>query len=189
MNVLAVTAPAWLQERSETDWVKSYGRRLDDARLPAGNEARRARAETIGRDGRSLLSALYDAETPSWLREIPAVQILRLVWIQQYSVEDNTLRRRTDGHGIPPWARFIGSPYDLEAHLAKKGTTAWVGYKVHLIETCDDDAPRLITNVETSAAPLADGALTPEIHEARKEKDSRRSGTSWIPATWMRNSW
>ena len=60
--------------------------------------------------------------------------------------------------------------YDLEAHLAKKGTTAWVGYKVHLTETCDEDSPRLITNVETSAAPTADGALTPEIHDAPKRE-------------------
>lgn len=171
LNVLAIAAPAWLRERSEADWVKRYDRRLDDARLPAGKEARQARAETIGRDGRTLLSALDAPETPSWLREIPAVQVLRLVWIQQYYIEDDTLRWRTEQHGIPPSARFIGSPYDLEAHLAKKGTTAWVGYKVHLTETCDDDAPRLITNVETSAAPTADGALTPEIHAALKEKD------------------
>jgi transposase len=38
-------------------------------------------------------------------------------------------------------------------------------------ETCEEDHPRLITNVETSAAPTADGALTPEIHQALKEKD------------------
>jgi transposase len=171
VHVLAVAAPGWLRARSDAAWVKRYDRRLDDARLPAGKEARQVQAETIGRDGRVLLRAIDAPETPSWLRELPAVQILRLVWIQQYSVEDDTLHWRTDQHGIPPSARFVSSPYDLEAHLAKKGTTAWVGYKVHLTETCDEDSPRLITNVETSAAPTADGALTPEIHEALKEKD------------------
>ena len=171
LNVLAVAAPAWLRERSEADWVKRYDRRLDDARLPAGKEARQALAETIGQDGWTLLAAIDNPATPTWLRDIPAVQILRLVWIQQYCIEDEALHWRTEQHGIPPSSRFISSPYDLEAHLAKKGTTAWVGYKVHLTETCDDDAPRLITNVETSAAPTADGALTPEIHEALKEKD------------------
>ena len=171
LNVQAVAAPAWLHERSDAEWVKRYVRRLDDARLPAGKEARQARAETIGRDGRTLLAAVDDPAAPGCLREVPAVQVLRLVWIQQYCIEDGTLRWRTDEHGIPPAVRFIGSPYDLEAHLAKKGTTAWVGYRVHLTETCDEEAPRLITNVETSAAPTADGALTPEIHMALKEKD------------------
>jgi transposase len=46
-----------------------------------------------------------------------------------------------------------------------------VGYKVHLTETCDEDDPHLITNVETSAAPTADGDMTPEIHEALQDKD------------------
>jgi len=46
-----------------------------------------------------------------------------------------------------------------------------VGYKVHLTETCDDDLPRLITNVATSSAPTADGDLTPTIHRALADKD------------------
>jgi len=171
LNVLAVAVPLWSQGQSDPEWVKRYDRRLDDARLPEGNEARQARAETIGQAGRRLLSALDASETAFWLREIPAVQILRLVWIQQYYVGEGALHWRTDEYDIPPASRFIGSPYDLEAHLAKKGMTAWVGYKVHVTETCDEDEPRLITNVETSSGPVADGAMTPEIHMALKEKD------------------
>ena len=171
LNVLAVAAPAWLRERSEPGWVKRYDRRLDDARLPEGKAARQALAETIGQDGRALLMAIDAPAAPGWLQEIPAVRILRLVWIQQYYVEDGTLHWRTEEQGIPPSSRFISSPYDLDAHLAKKGTTAWVGYKVHLTETCDEDSPHLITNVETSPGPTCDGAMTPEIHEALKDRD------------------
>jgi transposase len=171
LNALAVAAPVWLQERSEPEWVKRYDRRLDDARLPEGKAARQALAETIGRDGRTLLAAVDDPAAPGWLREIPAIQILRLVWIQQYYIEDGMLRWRTDEHGIPPSSRFISSPYDLDAHLATKGTTTWIGYKVHLTESCDEDEAHLITNVETSSAPTADGTMTPEIHAALKDKD------------------
>lgn len=171
LNALAVAAPAWLQTQAEAEWIKRYDRRLDDARLPEGQEKRRELAETIGRDGQRLLTAIDDPAAPAWLREVPAVQVLRLVWIQQYYVEQERLRWRTEQDGIPPASRFISSPYDLEAHLAKKGTTAWVGYKVHLTETCDEDYPHLITNVETSAAPTADGDMTPEIHEALQDKD------------------
>jgi hypothetical protein len=47
---------------------------------------------------------------------------------------------RTDQDGISPSARFISFPYDLDAHLTKKGTIAYVGYKAHLIDVCDEAA-------------------------------------------------
>jgi hypothetical protein len=41
-----------------------------------------------------------------------------------------------------------------------------VGYKVDITDTCEDDAPPLITHVETTSDPAADGAVTPTIHAA-----------------------
>jgi transposase len=73
---------------------------------------------------------------------------------------------RTEKEGIPPAGLFISSPYDVEARYGKKQTTSWVGYKVHVTETCEDDAPHLITHVETTAGPASDGAATPHIHQA-----------------------
>jgi len=62
-------------------------------------------------------------------------------------------------------------PPDLYAlHDARKYTTQWVGYKVHLTETCEDDAPHLITHVETMSGPTADGTATPKIHEALQRR-------------------
>lgn len=172
LNALATAVPVWLKGHADPDWIRRYDRRLDDARLPEGKVARQELAETIGRDGRALLTAIDDPTAPTWLREIPAVQILRLIWIQQYYVDaDGVLHWRADEQGIPPSARFISSPYDLDAHLAAKGTTTWIGYKLHLTETCEEDEVHLITNVETSAAPTADGTMTPEIHAALKGKD------------------
>ena len=78
--------------------------------------------------------------------------MLRAVLIQNYLVTDTDVRWRTDKDGLPPAARFISSPYDADAHYARKHTTSWVGYKVHLTETCEDDTPNLITNVATTAA-------------------------------------
>jgi transposase len=66
---------------------------------------------------------------------------------------------------------MISSPYEPDAHYAKKYTNSWVGYKVHLTETCEPDAPNLITNVETTSAPVADGAVTEQIHVALQKKD------------------
>ena len=35
---------------------------------------------------------------------------------------------------------------------------------------CDDDLPHLITNVETTIGPAADGAATPRIHDALQRR-------------------
>ena len=61
----------------------------------------------------------------------------------------------------PPAARFLSSLNDSEAHDARRHTTPWVGYTVHRAETREDDLPHLITNVDTTIGPEADGAATP----------------------------
>jgi transposase len=66
---------------------------------------------------------------------------------------------------------LITSPHDAVARFGKKGTRTWIGYKVHLTETCDDDAPHLIVNAMTTPAPVPDGQVTPEVHEALGGRD------------------
>jgi transposase len=169
LNSLAVVAPDWLRQHASPDWVARYDRRAEDDRLPAANAARETLALTIGADGYALLRAIYAVSTPIWLREVPAVQTLRHVWVQQYQlVEGNVQWRVADN--IPPATIFISSPYDRDAHYAKKRTTQWVGYKVHVTETCADDLPQLITDVETTPGPTADGEMTPVIHAALAER-------------------
>ena len=71
---------------------------------------------------------------------------------------------------MAPAAQQIHSPYDPDARYGKKRSTTWVGYKVHLTETCEPDAPHLITQVETTPATTADVALTQPIHDALQPK-------------------
>ena len=169
LNSLAVVAPSWLERHANPDWVARYARRAEDDRLPAGQAARDALALTIGSDGYALLIALSTA-APVWLREVPAVETLRRVWIQQYHLVEGAVHWRA-AEEIPPATTFISSPHDLDAHYAKKRSTSWVGYKVHLTETCEDDLPHLITHVETSTAPVGDGEMIPRIHADLAEKD------------------
>jgi Transposase DDE domain len=70
-----------------------------------------------------------------------------------------------------PAAQLITSPYDPDARNAKKRTTYWTGYKVHFTQTCDDEAPQLITHVETTAAPLSDEGVVSRIHAELAKKD------------------
>jgi transposase len=76
------------------------------------------------------------------------------------------VRWRTEKEGIPPSGLLISSPYDVEARYGNTQTTSWVGYTVHVTEICEDDAPHLITHVETTAGPVSAGAATPHIHQA-----------------------
>jgi transposase len=116
------------------------------------------------------LTAIDKRNAPRWLREVPAVQVLRRVWVQQYYTTKDGMRWRTDTDGVPPAREFINSPYDDEAHLGRKGTTHWVGYKVHMTESCDPAQPRLITHVETTEAPVGDSDVVVLIQEALKAK-------------------
>jgi hypothetical protein len=67
-----------------------------------------------------LLAALYSEETPPWLREVPAVETLRQVWVQQYYLMEETVQWRSiEEHGIPPALgkerRSISKEYALRA--------------------------------------------------------------------------
>src|ERR1700682_2137293 len=81
LNSLAVAAPDWLTGQMQAEWVERYAHRVEDYRLPSGKQAREDYAVVIGKDGSGMLSAMYASEAPLWLREIPAVQTLRRVWV------------------------------------------------------------------------------------------------------------
>ncbi|ACC85464.1 IS1182-like element ISNpu1 family transposase [Nostoc punctiforme] len=170
LNALAVVAPAWLQAQSQPEWIERYSERMEDYHLPTSKAAREEQAHVYGEDGKQLLDAIFDGHSPEWLQQVPAVETLRRVWVQQYYVCNNEIYWRTE-QGIPPATLMISSPYDLDAHYSKKNTTSWVGYKVHLSETCEPNSLHLITNVETTAAPIADGDVTEAIHTSLANKD------------------
>jgi transposase len=171
LDVLATAVPAWLQDHARPEWVERYAGRSDEWRLPKSKDEQRQAAEMIGADGEMLLLAIYGGNAPAWLTAVPAVETLRRVWVQNYVPAESGVRWRTPEDGLPKASLFISSPWDLDAHLAKKHTTCWVGYKVHLTETCEDDLPNLITHVETTAAPTADGEVTPRVHRALQRQD------------------
>ncbi len=169
LNTLAVVAPDWLRAHSQVEWVERYGPRSEDSRSPLGEAERLAFAEEIGQQGRELLDALFEPTAPQWLRQVPAVEILRQVWVQNYQRIDDMVRWRSSEQ-IPPPSRYIGSPYDEEAHYSKKRSMTWVGYKVHLTESCEAHLPLLITDVETTSAPVSDDAMTSAIHAELERK-------------------
>jgi transposase len=163
LNDLADVAPDWLRTQITPDWFDRYRQRVEEYRLPKDKAARQQLAETIGRDGFTLLQAIDAATAPAGLWARPALQVLRRVWIQQYYVPAPDVRWRT-AEDLPPHALLICSPYDPAARYATKRETHWTGDKVHLTETCDEGEPHLITKVETTSATTNDVELTGIIH-------------------------
>jgi transposase len=165
LHALAQSAPAWLAQHGRPDWAERYGARVEQYRLPKSLAARQALAETIGADGHDLLAAILDGRDGFWPDRPPAVERLRLVWIQQFYHDQGRVRWREPADQ-PPVSGRIHSPYDPAARYARKRDVGWIGYKVHLTETCDADRPHLITDVQTTAAGLADVAMTATVHRA-----------------------
>ena len=169
LNCLATVAPDWLSGLVAPDWFERYATRIEEYRLPKGEVARTALGERIGADGHVLLAAVYEPTAPAWLRELPAIQALRLAWVYQFFVEDDVVRWRKAAD-LPPAGTRFDSPYDIDARYGNKRSTTWTGYKVHVTETCDADAPHLIVHVETTPAPVTDSDMTAPIHQALADK-------------------
>ena len=170
LESLAVVVPDWLRVQANPQWVERYQRHFPDD-LPKGKEGQQILAETIGKDGDDLLQCLYSSDAPEWLKEITAVEVLRQVWVQNYCQVGKEVHWRTEKEGLPPSSQFINSPYDPDARYARKYTSSWTGYKVHITESCDDGLPHLITNVETTTATTADGEVTPKVHQVLQQRD------------------
>ncbi|WP_089007295.1 IS1182 family transposase [Micromonospora viridifaciens] len=187
LEALSVAAPAWLATVIDVgEWAHRYGPRVDSWRLPASAAKRDRLAQVYGADAVALLRAVFTPAAPPWLAEMPAVQTLRIVLVQNYHITTDTRgrevirRREADTDGLPPARSRITSPYDTDTRWAAKGDDLfWNGYKVHLTETCDDEphtagqgdpadrrpAPNLITNVATTAATVPDVKATTGIHQ------------------------
>jgi transposase len=174
LNSLAVVAPEWLQALAPSAWYERYSRRVENYHLPKTDEARQALAATIAADGQHLLKAIETAPEADWLGKIPAVQVLRRVWTEQYVEHDGRLVWCTVEQMSSP-AEMTNSPYDPEARYSTKRCVNWVGYKVHLTETCEATRPHLIVNVETTPATTPDDVMVEVIHASLAKRD-------WLPS-------
>ena len=155
------------------DFARRYGTPVTSWRPPVSRASRDELAVAYAKDGYALLEAVYDSAAPAWLRELPAVDVLRRVLLQNCTrtVTGNgreVIRGREkepEGDGLPPGHARIASPYDAGARWGARRDTFWLGCKLHISETCDD-APACTcrpgpaatdTAVAHTAAGRADG--------------------------------
>lgn len=176
LEALTAAAPRWLTGAIDVpQWAHRYGPRVDSWRLPSTAAKRERLAKVYGQDAVALLRAVFAPTAPGWLSQIPAVQVLRTVLVQNYLIgvdaqgREVIKRREADTDGLPPARVRLTSPYDTDARWAAKGDDLfWNGFKTHLTETCHDEpdppAPNLITDVATTAATTPDTLATKGIH-------------------------
>ncbi len=177
LEALAVAAPGWLPTVIDVpDWAQRYGARVDSWRLPTSQAKRTQLAQTYGSDALALLRAVYGPQAPEWLGQLPAVEVLRQVLVQNYSIRTDThgreviTRREAVTDGLPPGKLRISSPYDTDTRWAAKGEDLhWNGYKVHLSETChtpDTEVPDTTeTHEGTQAGQQRDAPARPAPDE------------------------
>jgi len=202
LEALAAAHPAWLAQRiCVPDWTGRYGTPLTAWRPPASQAKQDELAIAYARDGYALLEAVCDESSPAWLRELPAVDVLRRMLVQNYTRAitggKEVIKRREkepEGDGLPPGHARIASPYDTDARWGVKREEFWLGYKLHVTETCDDEPrcgcpgggtgrrrhdedcaapafPNLITHVATTDATVTDNQMTGVIDDELAGKD------------------
>lgn len=166
LDDVALLAPDWLASQISPEWFERYSHRVENYRLPKAESQRTALAEQIGADGVHLLAALEGADAPAGLKELESVQVLRQVWQQYYELSKGRANWRA-GPQAEEQEGVLRSPYDAEARTGKKRETTWLGYKVHLTETCDasPEVPHLIVQVQTTVANVQDVEVTATIQQ------------------------
>src|SRR5215469_11870297 len=110
VEALAAAHPDWLEQRiCVPDWASRYGTPMTAWRPPAAQAKQDELAIAYARDGYVLLEAVYAGSSPAWLRELPAVDVLRRVLVQNYTRaitgSKEVIKRREkepEGDGLPP---------------------------------------------------------------------------------------
>jgi len=166
LEALTAAHPDWVAQRiCVSDFARRYGTPMTSWRPPASQARRDELAIAYARDGYALLEAVYDSSSPAWLREVPALDVLRRVLMQNYTRvihEDGreVIKRREkepEGDGLPRGHARIASPYDLDARWGVKREEFWLGYKLHVTETCDDPPPCSCRPGRPAPRPAAGG--------------------------------
>jgi transposase len=174
LNQLSAADAAWVRQHVPVTWYERYGPRAESMRLPKEASKRDTLAVQIGLEGYALLDAIFDHDDARHLRQLPKLETLRQIWVQQYyrctQAGMETVRWRGSDERAPA-ALQIQSPYELEARYSTKRDTQWVGYKTHLSETCDDGYPDLITQAMTTPATTPDCVMGPAIQQDLAQRD------------------
>lgn len=172
LNRIARVDPDWLSQILPQDWIDRYSQRFTEWHLPKQASKRQDLVNQIGQDGYDFLSIIYQNDDLDHLRVLKEVEIMRQIWVQQFVCDEADFVKLRDLKDTPQGANLIQSPFDIEARYThEKPSKKWLGYKTHWTETCDEDAPRIISHVLTGKASDNEVSMTTIIQKDLIEKD------------------
>jgi transposase len=160
-------APRWYGEVIPAAFDQAYAERQSDWRL--NKEEVKAKMKEAGGDGFWLLDRL-DESAPEEVLGLAEVETLRQVWEQQFERKEEsgkvTVRKPPiKGKGV------IQTPHDRDARWAEKRGEDWVGYRLQVSETAEDDVRKqFITDIEVVDANDDDSEVVDGIQERLIER-------------------
>ncbi len=157
---------AWIEAVIPPSWEERYGERFVMQRYSKEEWAEYDRQ--VGVDGQWLIVRLEGEGAPAEIRNLPEVQVLKTVWAQQFREEAGKVVHQEgtsyDGH------TQIQTPHDPEARYSRKRVQEWVGGKVQVTETDDEEYPHLITDIAGTCSSKTDYESLAEIQQRLKER-------------------
>ncbi|MEJ8632479.1 transposase [Streptomyces sp. MS2.AVA.5] len=118
LEALCTVAPLWLAGQIDvTEFAERYGPRIDGWKMPSSRTKRDRLAQVFGQDALALCRAAWAGGAPGFIREIEAVDLLRQVLVQTYTIRGDSrgrqvIKKRDADDGVPPGQLRLASPYD-----------------------------------------------------------------------------
>jgi transposase len=168
LRAIEAIAPEWYEEKVPAAFHEAYAERQSDWRL--SKQEVKSKMQTAGCDGFWLLDHL-DESGPQIVLDLPEVATLRQVWEQQFERQEET--KKVSVRQPPIEGKdVIQSPHDPQARWSKKRGTEWVGYKLQVTETAEDEAEvQFITDIDVVAANEDDSEAVDAIQERLITRD------------------
>lgn len=113
-----------------------------------------------GQDGFWLITKLDQAKSEVF-EGLEAIKVLRQVLTQQFSKGPNI----PPSEQRPAGKEIIDSPHEPEARYGKKRDKEWNGHKAQVTETCDEQLPHMIIDLEPSGGADHDSPELPSIQK------------------------
>jgi transposase len=167
LHALLAEDEIWTRATVPPTWEEVYGQRCVQEKLAEAE--RQALARRVGPDGQWLLERLEAEGTPAKLRDLPEVKVLATTWQQKFRLVEGELVAREPGSY--DGKTYIASPHDPEARYSEKRGKGWVGYKLQVTETDDEDKPHLITDMAVTSSVETDYQALAAIQDRLEERD------------------
>lgn len=180
LRALIERQPEWVARELPASFVEQYVETKPDYRM--SKKDRQALMEQTGQDGFWLQDRLEregDEASTTPLQQMEEVATFRQVWEQRYERDADQqgkvrVRQHQQQEGQQGSASgLIVNPHDVGARAGRKREKGWLGDKVHITETADEeeDEYSFITDVTTTAASTHDSEALSEIRGNLEDQD------------------